>query len=402
MKSRWNIRKPSAKFLKANLLFATCIGLSSLPAFAQNAGSNSTCQASQNLNQETALTTNLARQIEAPYRVHSVQNQPRTTTTTQITYSFTQEIVLDPQQAIYFAIPAHLQNRTISFVILGHRQNPSTHIGWNHQSNRDDVPGLISFQAHPKGAQENHWRFWAGSSSGNFGAKFAEPRPTPEMENLYDWMTLGHRSILSNDLSQTPLSTDTLRLVSVGTDKVHIKELTIKFLPDQPTSFIEKIFTPGTQFHPTVGQKGSFGGGQRFQGLFPQALALNSSNPGHSFSQGDRFELVGGSLLSAELPVGKRLVSVELAAGDSHPNQITNSDGGYGTQGWAKFSIGKGPANAQEHQIKWFTNRENSPPEGLLFGSPEACDAMIRQGERLYIRAQDDVFYIMGLRIGLN
>ncbi len=390
------------KSFKTNLLFGTCLLMTGVSALAQNVGGNPTCQVTQNLSQETAFASQLAGQIEAPFRVHSVQNQPRTVTTTQITYIFPQEIVMEPQTAIYFPIPKHLQNRPISFVILGHRQDPSTHVGWNSQTGRDDVPGLTSFQVHPKGAAQNQWRYWAGSASGQFGAKFAEPRSTPEMENLYDWMSLGHRSIYANDLSRDPLSTDVVRLVGVGTDKVYVKELTIKFLPDQPASFIERIFSPGTQFHPTVGQKGSFGGGQNSGGVFPQALALNSSNPGINFSATDSFQLMNRSLLSVELPAGKKLVSVELAAGDSHPDQIRNSDGGYGTQGWAKFSIGKGPANAQSHQIRWFTNRENSPPEGLLFGSPQECDAVIRPGERLYVLAQDDVFYIMGLRIGLK
>lgn len=357
------------------------------------------CERVDNHDAEIAATTSLANNLEAQYnwRLKRVETLPSKLTTTEITYTYSQELQLAPNEAVYFMIPASLQDRPVSFIILGHRQSEN-HIGWNRQTERDDLPGLTSVQVHPVNADEKEWRYWAGSSSGRFGGKYAEPRSTPEMDNLYDWLSIGHRSIQTNARSTEPLKINSIRIINTGTDQVLVKNLNIKFTPNPAPSYMEKIFTPGTSFHEMPGRKGRFGGGQSYRGLFPQALALNSYGQ-QGIPSLNNMRLVRPGLLEVDAPEGKNITSVEIAGGDSRPDQVINKDGGWGSPGGARFSIGIGKSASE---IRWFVQNENVPPEGLLFGAPADCDKKIGPNEKLYISATSDVFYIMGFRIGLE
>lgn len=292
---------------------------------------------------------------------------------------FTSQVKMAPGDVMDFDVPETYKNKAISFVILGHRQDPSTHQGADPNGGKyDSLPGLTSFQVlNPN----NEWRYWNGPGSGKGGAKFAEPRHELEMENLYEWRSYGHCQMDGSGCSTEALKPQKVRLVNVGTDNVFVGELRLKFYPEEPETVIQKIYTPGTEFNAQVGGKAKFGGGQNSKGLFPQAMVLNYSD------------------LVVELPEGKDLIYFELIGGDSHPDQITNKDGGWGTPGWAKLSVGKG--TSPDH-IQWFMSNENVPPEGLLMSAPSDCHKKVKAGEKLYIRARSDNLYVMGYRISLK
>lgn len=317
-----------------------------------------------------------AASIERSYEVLKVLTQPTSIIGSQLRYQMP-EVRLQPGQALYFAVPSNLQERDLNFVVLGHRQDPNTHKGWNSQTQRDDLPGLLSFQVLNKNGE---WRYWGGMASGKNGAKYAEPRHSLEMENLYEWEHQGNCSIAGGGCEHGPVQPQVIRVVSVGSDEVLVGEVMVKFTPPQPSEYLEQIFTPGTSFHEKVGGKAHFGGGQKSQGKFPKALALYGIH-------------------AIELPSGKKLVSIEIAGGDSHPDGIINSDGGWGTQGWSQLSIGKGTS---ECNASWFLKGENVPPEGLMMATPGDCESDIHVGEKLYIRGSSDTLYIMGIRLGFN
>lgn len=304
--------------------------------------------------------------------------EPQSATLSSVSYRFN-EIRTVPGDEIHFSVPQNLRGQKLSFVILGHRQDPTTHKGGTPGQKLDQIPGLSAVLVHSTNLSITNspdaWRYWAGMASGNFGAKFAEPRFDPEIENLYEWNSIGSRGVQSNELSLTPLMIDQVTVRNVGQDEVLVSQLTLKFIPQDITSQQVLVYSPGTQFSSEFGGKAHLGGGQSFQGTFPQALVLNGIQ---------------------EIPLQEGLIikGIEAAIGDSHPDQISNSDGGWGTQGWAKFSIGIGPNSSN---IQWLTERENVPPEGLALAFP--LTEARTQGTKLYLKSESDTTYVMGVRI---
>ena len=103
---------------------------------------------------------------------------PTSQTQSSVTYVFP-EIRTGPGDAIRFFIPQHLRSQVLSYVILGHHQDPSTHRGGTPGQKQDAIPGLSailvdSTNLHDVDSQDS-WRYWGGMSSGKYGAKFAEP-----------------------------------------------------------------------------------------------------------------------------------------------------------------------------------------------------------------------------------
>lgn len=322
--------------------------------------------------------------------------EPTSRTANSVTYKFS-ERSLQPKENLYLAIPKDLQGRPVSFVTLGHRQDPKTDAGIDPKTGWDTKPGLTSVQIHGKNFPgKSGWRAWKGMSSGENGAKFAEPRDTLEMENLYEWQTHGSLGADNGDYSKVGILGDGIRVRSVGKDEVKVGELSVKFAPAKPTVKIENIFTEGSVFNEEVGETAAFGGGQKYNGKFPGALELNTSNAS-SRKLPDGWQVVGRNTLSIPLPVGKVLTSIEVLGGDSHPDEKKNKDGGFGTPGWAKASIGI----ESEGKTDWILESENVPPEGILIGTPRECKKIVKVGDRVLIRAVGDAYYIMGVRIGL-
>lgn len=296
--------------------------------------------------------------------------EPTKVTCSSVSYEIP-EVQMTPGDAVYFHVPEVLRERGVRFMVIGHRQEGFKSDGW------DDKPGLSSVQVYSK----DKWSYWNGPASGKKGAKFAETRGYPEIENLYDWGHYGHNDMETEETSNTALLPEMMKVESVGTDKVLLSQLTLKVEPFEETSNAETVYTPGTKFFPNnKDKKYELGGGQSHQGTFPQAKAVSP-----------------GSEIVIPLKAGQKITSVDVACGDSHPDKITNSDGGSGTQGWAKLSIGIKKPNGQ---IKWLMSRENVPPEGMMMASPDDCDEKIATGSSLVIRSDADTTYVMGVHVG--
>lgn len=324
----------------------------------------------------TCLFLTASVSLSKVFDITEIRNQSQSS----VQFNF-QTIRTQPGDEVRFDVPVHLRHQKLSFVILGHRQDPATHLGGTPGQKQDSIPGLSAVLVHSTnltGPQaEDAWRFWAGMSSGNLGAKFAEPRNDLEMENLYEWNTLGSRGEKSNQISYEGLFIDQVVVRNVGQDEVLVGQLTLKFIPSDIDHTQEAIFSPGTSFSKEFGGKAHLGGGQSFQGTFPGALSLLNS--------------------THEIPLEEdvSLRGIEVALGDSHPDKLTNSDGGWGTQGWGRFSIGLGTSPSD---IQWLTQNENVPPEGLALAFP-LTETKTTKGLKIFLRGQSDTVYIMGVRI---
>lgn len=335
---------------------------------------------------------------ESPFVKKSISEVTRATQNS-ITFKLSPEVALSPGDVISFSLPAVFAERELVMVILGHRQDPSSHLGSSSNSNHDSQPGLSSVEIHSSGFKnECSWRCWGGSSSGVCGAKFAEPRHSPEIENLYGWRKVGHQSKACSDLSSAPLYVDQARITNVGTDKVLISEITFKNALPASTATIDAVFSPGTSFaNRGSGDETIYGGGQAYQGVFPNALALglnSSSQP--ALPEGWRIE---GSYLYMPLPAGKIFSGIDVALGDSHPDKMINKDGGYGTPGWAKISIG---TKLKNENIIWFVDSDNIGPQQTTTGMHLDKSHRIQNEEELVLKISSDTAYIMAIRIHFN
>ncbi|MBI5542675.1 MAG: hypothetical protein HY901_02210 [Deltaproteobacteria bacterium] len=310
---------------------------------------------------------------------------------------------LAPDEELVLALPAHLQNRLVRSVILIHRQEPSLDTGRPSPEARDANPGSTSVNLHSK--DDGTWREWncPWGASGKWGAKFAEPRDSsdPEFENMYDWNVLGHIPVDGNGSASKKLHSDAVRVASVGTDPVFVHKVIVNFLGDTPTETKAATFCEGTVFgdwETGAGQK--LGGGQDFQGTFPGALELGSSGSGGAGADKlpPGWKLTEGGL-EVDLEPGKVVTGVDIAVGDSHPDKQRNKDGGWGTSGWSKLSMGIKHADGS---TEWFMDRQGVPPQGVLCGGPVVDNQKTLPGDKLVVKAQADTAYVMGLRIGLK
>lgn len=303
---------------------------------------------------------------------------------------------LAPGEFIYLWIPPDLQDKGTNFMILGHRQNPATTTGPKPGQKWDDTPGLTSVQVYDANRPvKERWRHWAGDASGNFGAKFAEPDIRFELENLYQWSKLGHRGVQSGDFKNDSIKGSVIRLTNVGKDEVEVSDVIYKTNLTAGKDQVTQIFTEGTKFGDVVSGDGyEIGGGQKNKGLFPGAIelgrgsSLKSKLPaGWVYQKGQ---------LMIPIPKGKILSGVELSAGDSHTDQIVNSDGGHGTKGWARLNM-EIQRNGQTVDV--LMSNENVPPEGILMGSPSQCGQVSQESEYLVLSSRADTTYLGGIRI---
>lgn len=299
--------------------------------------------------------------------------EPTTKTCSTVSYKIP-ELKMKPNESVYFHVPPEYRDRGVRFMVLGHRQDVND---GNSTEGWDNKPGLSSVQVHSKSG----WSYWQGPASGKGGAKFAEVRPVAEIENLYDWDVYGHTNIKTEVNSKTALTPDAMKVTSVGADEVLLSELTLKVRPPKETSKEEIIYSEGTAFTPdSPDKKYKLSGGQAFGGLFPNAKAIKGRNQ-----------------IVIPVKAGMKITSIDVACGDSHPDGVTNKDGGSGTPGWAKLSIGIMKPNGE---TKWLMNRENVPPEGMLMASPDDCDEKIEEGSQVVIKSDSDTTYVMGVHIG--
>ena len=331
-----------------------------------------------------------------------VLSKPTSQTSTSVSYKLGGR-VLNPGEALYFAVPEQLRDENVSFMILGHRGNPSVDTDPDKSDKYDDTPALTSVQVYSSGFPEaKAWRYWLGSASGDKGGKFAEVGYSMELENLYEWPKMGSGAVSDGSTSHAAVKPQVFRVVSMGTDPVEIGEVTLKVVPQKPKTTLEAVFSPGTVIgDPQTGEGRTYGGGQSFEGLFPGALELGgwgSAGGAGASKLPSGWKLTNGALEIA-LPAGKSITAVDLACGDSHPDKITNSDGGSGTKGWSKLSMGLAKADGT---TDWFLSSENVPPEGVLSGSPTQGKYVTKAGDKIVVRASSDTTYVMAARVGLR
>lgn len=330
--------------------------------------------------------------------------KPTMRTSSSITYTLEPEVTLQPGEAIYFGVPGDIAKRSVRFTVLGHRQDKETEKGWGAtRPDWDDVPGYTSVQFHSSTDKAHPWRYWMGDASGKFGSKFAEIRPKgePEIENLYEFRIHGHGGVDGGGGTTDPLYADAIRLVATGKDQVLISQITMKVAPPKPERYISQTFSPGTDLGDADGVDAKYGGGQGFEGKFPDALVLAPYGKGAgdkpaNLPNGWRMK---GNKVYIPLPTGVSVTGLELAMGDSHPDGIRNKDGGWGTLGYAQISARLKRANGSTDVLM---NRENVPPEGVLVGTPQDGCYKTQPGDELELETNRDTSYIMGLRIGVR
>jgi len=287
-----------------------------------------------------------------------------------------------PQEGILFEIPENYHPLTVDQLVLSHRQNINSKTLDAH--GLDNWPGLTSilffdpqFEAHEQ------WRFWPGMSSGVWGAKYAELRSEshPELELLYSFNYYGTKS-LGNKKSQNDLHPTQVAAVNVGSSPIFLHQIQVRYLPPEPSEFLEHIYSPDTKFDLfNYGRAKNFGGGERYGGRYPKAWRLN------------KYEK-----LRIQLPANKKLSAVDVICGDA--------------LGWDLKEGKYRPGNAYLN-IQWIRNgtviqnllvNENVGAQSLLRGLPENMDDLTQEGDLIEISSSSkstNILYIMGYRIGL-
>lgn len=310
---------------------------------------------------------------------------------------------LNPGDEIRLELPEHIRTSGIRSVMLSHRQDASFDTGHNATTGRDDRPGLTSLNF--RSIKDGTWRDWIApwGASGPKGAKFAEQRPAsnPEFENMFDWNSRGHKNAdTDRDTTTELLLSDEARILSVGTDPVFVHKVIVNVMGEKPQQLVEGIFSEGTAFGDWQTASGrKYGGGQSFQGKFPNAIELGRSGGGAGAARLPAGWRVNGNSLEIPLEPHKVITTVDVAAGDSHPDGIRNKDGGWGTPGWARISMSLRHANGTEER---FVDNQGVPPEGIISGAPVAVNQVTKPGDSLVISGTNDTLYVMGVRIGLK
>lgn len=326
-----------------------------------------------------------------PESVRNIAENPTSKTTTTLTYESQSSSgdELKPGERFIYQIPAEFRGRVVRDIVLKHRKEPSrmesADGGW-------DPDGAYS-RVLIKDSGTGEWVGWR-DPAGYSSDKFAEPRNAsdPENEALHDWVsTVG-------EVKPTLISVENVGQTDQSISNIHGLELV--FFPEAPqTTYQERTFSPGTSFVDL--EKGSreprYGGGPNFSGKYPGALTLGSYSHESSVTDENQNEYLDSSgRLHIKLPTGRKLVSFEISAGDTHPDQMHNKDGHTGTLGWAKLYAG---IRNSSGQVDYFMNRVNVPPAGVLAGGPKE-EKIIKEGEELVVESRDDRTYVMGYRLG--
>lgn len=289
---------------------------------------------------------------------------------------------ISPRRGIVFDLPETYHQFIVDQLVLSHRQSKRSKALDLDQ--RDDWPGLTSLLFFdPQFEAQEQWRFWSGMSSGVWGAKYAELRSEshPELELLYSFNYYGTKS-LKNNKSPNDLRPTQVAAVNVGSSPIFLHQIKVRYLPPEPSEFIEHIYSPSTQFDLfNYGRAKRFGGGELYGGRYPKAWHLSKNEK-----------------LRIQLPANKRLSAVDVICGDA--------------LGWDSREGKYIPGNAYLN-IQWIRNgivlqnlliKENVGAQSLLRGLPENMDDLIQEGDWIEISSSSEsinFLYIMGYRIGL-
>lgn len=357
------------------------------------------------------------------------------------------EIILNPTESLYFAIPEHLRNEPLIFGYIGHRQlDQHPMVG-----ERDEYPGYTSFQAY--NAALNSWRFPSNEwSSGPNGAKFSEARGTPEMDAIFDIGRHGHLPLEADDVvassDKSPLKAEAVRVVNqvdaprkngryvrdaqghlrYGSpdhqDPVYIGDLILKTYPGEGNAKDEAVFgSPKEELYQSSFGRDSFsmagyryGGGTDGKHLGHYCGALKVNGRANTAVADDTRQCKKKRAKQVELPAGwttrpgeiivpaqegAELLEVEVMAGDSREDEVLNSDKGYGSHGGARLSILLRHRDGREELMM---NEENLGPTGTYraapMGNPPAnCKTIALPGDQVVVRVTRDTGYIMGIRV---
>ena len=340
-------------------------------------------------------------------------DKPTETTCNSFTYRFP-EVNLEPGESLYVAVPKEYQNRPMTLAILEHRQDPDLPSNKGFQVGvHSTPPGRTSYQILTKNEKnENEWRYYQNPNGGGKGSKFAEPNMRAEVETLYGVYKYGHCQAETDECSTKLLNIGSaLRMNSIekdparGGNPVLVRAVKMEVAAPKATEQIVGTFSKGTDLGEPVTEKGQkFGGGQTHGGLFPGALVLGYGNSGEAYGTNGKAKLPAGwkvvdNRLIIPVPPGKMISNIEVAAGDSHPDGISNEDGGTGTKGWAKMNIFLDRANGIRDVM---ANRSNVPPQGVMMGAPKDCSYVSAQGDQIVIESLNDTSYVMAVRLLLR
>jgi hypothetical protein len=321
-------------------------------------------------------------------------------------------------EALYFVIPTEFQNKTISEMTIAHRQSTQDNRGtdsFNASTGtkvKDEFPSFISAQIYsPLFPYKYAWRYWGGHTSGINGGKYSEHKKNGswEFDNLYEWPLYGHRASHQQiRKSISPLMGKYLRIFAdtgkfsriQGYDTAYVHSVTIQFSPKKADIYKSWSFTNSkTDLGDPLTMKGrTYGGGPKFQGQYPGAVILRGNSRPQNVDKLDSstWDYSWRGYIEYALIPGKKLKSIEIAAGDTHPDGRPNKDGGTGSLGGAKLSVELLTKSGDQMIIK----RANLGPKGVTTGYPQDLDRVIQKGETLRIYGHNDKAYLMGIRIG--
>lgn len=328
------------------------------------------------------------------------------------------EECLSLHEAIYFLIPKEFQDKSIVEMTIAHRQNTNDNRGTDSfnsstgQKVKDKFPSFISAQIYsPYYSYKYAWRYWGGHTSGINGGKYSEHKKNGswEYDNLYEWPLYGHKASHQQDnKSQIPLKGKYLRLFAdigkysqiKGYDSAYVHSVTIQFAPEKADMYKYWSFT-NTKTDlgdPLTMQGRSYGGGPKFKGHYPGAVILRGSKKPKNTNKLDlsSWDYSRRGYIEYDLIPGLRFKSIEIAAGDTHPDDKPNKDGGTGSLGGAKLSVELLTSSGELKII----NRANLGPKGVTTGYPPDLERVIQRGDKIRIYGHNDNAYLMGIRIG--
>lgn len=324
---------------------------------------------------------------------------PQKAISSEITYEF-QETPLAPGESISIDVPFEFQNKNLDQISISHRQK----LGPNQPQNpgdQDSEPGLTAIFLKSTNESGDHaWKYWSGSASGDYGAKYAEVRPHggPEIENLYEWENVGYRNIQDNRKDYSPLSVSKVKIVSIGSDTVWISRFQIKFRGTPLGSVSDEIFTPGTNFGDLNNGRGNRLGGGIQTNSFPSAIKLypriENRRP-HNLPPHWKFE---NGVVIIPVPQGKVLSQAQIAIGDLHPELPPRAGLTY-APGGAMVSIGVSKNGGEPY---WIVDHENVSPAGFVLATPDSKYMNAYDAFSVHIKVGQDTAYLMGLRLGFS
>jgi hypothetical protein len=338
-------------------------------------------------------------------------------------------------------IPPEFRDRGVRSFECYHRQDSATERG-GPAGGRDPFPGMtcVNFRSTDDGSWRALLPMWgshAPTGEGKArGAMFAEAYEPAEPGSGKNPAESDYRTMDMRGWGSTPMFTDIdggkgptqkvrsdfIRISCPKNtsadgpfDPVFLHQLDVTFQPPAASQVTEMMFTPGAKF---AGWGSApcfekYGGGQETDGTFVGSLELRPDGKGGAgaakLPEGAKMRPDGSLEIDLSKYAGKVLAGVEVMAGDSKPDRITNRDGGKGTSGWSVMDMKLENGAAVDQLV----HEANIPPNGIITGAPSVANQVITPGMKLVISAKSlgepateldpmkySVCYVPGLRLG--